>query len=244
MPPPRTLARIAGLLYLLVALLGGFAIAVRSAVVVRGDAAATTESIRASATLFRLGFVSDLVANTCFLLTAMALYLLLKHVNQLVAAAMVTLVAVSAAIGALNLLNQYTALTIATGDAYISSFGKAGADALTLLFVDVFKNGYTLNAMFYGPWLVPLGYLVIRSGYFPKVLGGLLIIGGLGYLTLLFTTFLAPDAGEGAESLLGAISGIPELVFMAWLLIKGVRVPAGAAPVPPIPSQPHPQVRR
>jgi hypothetical protein len=227
-------------LYLLVALLGGFAIAVRSAVVVPGDAAATTESIRASATLFRLGFVSDLVANTCFLLTAMALYLLLKHVNQLVAAAMVTFVAISAAIGALNLLNQYTALTIATDDAYLNGFGQAGADALTLLFVDIRNNGYTLNAMFYGPWLIPLGYLVIRSGYFPKVLGGLLIIGGLGYLTLLFTTFLAPDTGAGAESVLGAISGIPELVFMAWLLIKGVRVPAAAAPVPPSPASPTP----
>jgi hypothetical protein len=118
-------------LYLLVALLGGFAIAVRAAVVVPGDAAATAESIRASATLFRLGFVSDLVANTCFLLTAMALYLLLTHVHHLAAAAMVTLVAVSAAIGALNLLSQYTALTIATDDAYTGGFGKAGADALT-----------------------------------------------------------------------------------------------------------------
>jgi hypothetical protein len=229
MPPPRTLARIAGLLYLLVALLGGFAIAVRAAVVVPGDAAATADSIRASATLFRLGFVSDLVANTCFLLTAMALYLLFKHVNQLVAAAMVTLLAVSAAIGALNLLNQYTALTIATDDAYTDSFGKAGADALTFLFVDMRNNGYTLNAMFYGLWLLPLGYLVIRSGYFPKVLGLLLIIGGLGYLTLMFTTFLAPDAGVGTESVLGAISGIPELLLMAWLLIMGVRVPAEAA---------------
>lgn len=244
MPPPKTLARIAGLLYLLLALLGGFAIAVRSAILVPGDAAATAESIRDSATLFRLGFVSDLVANTCFLLAAMALYLLLKHVSQLVAAAMVTLVAVSAAIGGLNLLNQYTALTIATGDAYLSSFGMAGADGLTLLFVDAFDNGYTLNAMFYGPWLIPLGYLVIRSGYFPKVLGGLLFIGCLGYLTLLFTTFLAPDAGPGAESVLGAISGIPELVFMAWLLIRGVRVPAGAAPVGTIPGPPQPQVLR
>ena len=243
MPPPRVLARTAGLLYLLLALFGGFAIAVRSAVIVPGDAAATAESIRDSATLFRIGFVSDLVANTCFLLTAMALYLLLKHVNQLVAAAMVTLVAVSAAIGALNLLNQYTALTIATG-AYLGSFEEAGADGLTLLFVDAFDNGYTLNAMFYGPWLIPLGYLVIKSGYFPKVLGGLLIAGCIAYLTLLFTTFLAPEAGPGSESVLGAVSGIPELAFMAWLLIRGVRVPATALPIPPIPSKAHPQVPR
>jgi hypothetical protein len=102
------------------------------------------------------------------------------------------------------------------------------------------SNGYTLNAMFYGPWLLPLGYLVIRSGYFPRVLGWLLVIGGLGYLTLLLATFLAPDTGAGAESVLGAVSGIPELVFMAWLLIRGVRVGARAAPVPPSPAGPTP----
>ena len=86
MIPTRTLARTAGVLYLLVALCGMFAeLYVRSGIVVPGDAAATAGNIRASATLFRLGFVVDLVQATCFLFTAMALYLLLRHVNRLVA---------------------------------------------------------------------------------------------------------------------------------------------------------------
>src|SRR5262249_7767257 len=72
-----------------------------------------------------------------------------------------------------NLLNQYAALTIATSDAYTRSFGAAGADVLTQLFADMVVNGNTLNAIWYGPWLVPLGYLIIRSGYFPKALGSL-----------------------------------------------------------------------
>jgi Domain of unknown function (DUF4386) len=107
MIPTRTLVKTAGVLYLMVALCGMFAeLYVRSGIVVPGDAAATAGNIRASATLFRLGFVVDLVQATCFLFTAMALYLLLRHVNRLVAAAMVTLVAVSVAIMCLNLLNS------------------------------------------------------------------------------------------------------------------------------------------
>lgn len=237
MPPPRTLARIAGALYLLVAVGGGFAIFVNSAIVESGDAAATADNIRASATLFRLGLLSNLVAGTLWLLTAMALYLLLKHVNQLVAAAMVIFVAVSAAGNVPNLLNQYTALVIAIDDAYTRTFGKTGADALTRLFVDMQSNGSTLGAMLIGLWLVPLGYLVIRSGYFPKVLGVLLIIGCFGYLAAAFTGLLAPGAEAAADTLF-LIGGLPEFVFVAWLLAKAVRVPAQAAPVGAVPGQP------
>jgi hypothetical protein len=231
---PKTLARIAGPLYLLLIVAAAFALSVRSAIV-GPDAAATADNIRASATLFRASFVVDLTANLIYLLTAMALYLLLRHVHGLVAAAMVTLVAVSVAVGSLNLLNDYTALTIATSDAYTRSFGEAGADALALLFAGRSSDGNTLNALWYGPWLVPLGYLVIKSGYFPKALGVLQIVGCFGYLGWLFTTFLAPDAPAGIGSALLAVGGIGEGLFILWLVVKGVRLPA-AAPARSIPN--------
>src|SRR5918996_109871 len=128
MVPERRLARFAGSLYLVVAVLGGFAeLVVRQSIVEPGNAALTAENIRGSATLFRLGFGADLLQATLFLFTAMALYLLLRDVNELVARAMVVIVAVSVAIICLNLLNQYTALQIATG----SVFGGTESDALT-----------------------------------------------------------------------------------------------------------------
>jgi hypothetical protein len=219
--PPKTLARIAGPLYLLLIVAAAFALSVRSAVV-EPDAAATAANIRASATLFRVGFVVDLTANLLYLLTAMALYLLFRRVHALAAAAMVTFVAVSVAVGSLNLLNQYTALTIATSEAYTRSFGEAGADALAQLFVGMAVNGNTLNAIWYGPWLVPLGYLIIRSGYFPKALGALPIIACFAYLAWLLTTFLAPAAPAGIGSTLLAVAGIGEGSFVVWLVVKGV----------------------
>jgi hypothetical protein len=219
MEAEKRLARIAGSLYLVVAVLGGFAeLYVRARTVVPGDASATAENIRGSATLFRFGFASDLVQATFFLFTAMALYLLLRHVDELVARAMVVIVAVSVAIICLNLLNQYMALQVATGSA-------AGSDALAGLFADMHAAGYLIAQIFFGLWLLPLGYLVYRSGYFPKVVGILLAVGCFGYLIDTFTHFLAPGIAGSVSAIAVMPAAIGELSFVVYLLVKGNRAP-------------------
>ena len=221
MTSERGLARIAGSLYLVVAVLGGFAeLYVRDRIVELGDPAATAANIRESATLFRAGFAADLVQATFYLFTAMALYLLLRHVNEMVARAMVVIVAVSVAIISLNLLNQFTALQIATG----SAFGGTQADALTGLFAGMHHDGYLIAQIFFGLWLVPLGYLVVRSGWFPKAIGILLIVGCFGYLADTFVQFLAPSVADSIEAFIVAPAAIGELAFVAWLLVKGVPI--------------------
>jgi Domain of unknown function (DUF4386) len=234
MTRPKTLARTAGVLYLLLAGAAFNEGYVLPRIVKSGDAAATARNIRASATLFRLGFAGDLVAATCWLLLAMALYLLLSHVHQLTAAAMVTFAAVGAAIQYLNQLSQYTALTIATSEPYTRAFGRAGSDGLTLLFAGMQHNGYLIASMFFGLWLLPLGYLVIKSGYFPRPLGALVVIGGFAYVASLFTQILAPAAGTRAAPVFITIAGTAELCFLAWLLVKAVKVPAPASQAPAI----------
>jgi hypothetical protein len=224
MDSEKRLARIAGSLYLVVALLGGFAeLYVRARTVVPGNAADTADNIRASATLFRLGFASDLVQATFFLFTAMALYLLFRHVNELVARAMVVIVAVSVAIICLNLLNQYMALQVATGE---------GSDALAGLFADMHAAGYLIAQIFFGLWLLPLGYLVYRSGFFPRAIGVLLAIGCFGYLADTFVQFLAPGIAESIEPFVVAPAALGELSLVVWLLVKGVRVVERRAPAP------------
>jgi len=233
MTSPKTLGRIAGSMYLVVAVLGGFAeLYVRSSIVVGGDAAGTADNIRDSATLFRVGFVSDLVQATFFLLTAMALYLLLRDVHELVARAMVVIVSVSVAIICLNLLNQYVALSVATGGEYTTVFGAAGSDALVGLFADMHAAGYLIAQMFFGLWLLPLGFLVYRSGSFPKVLGVLLAIGCFGYLADLFIHFLVPDVAESIAPFILAPAAIGELSLVVWLLVRGVRVAERGTPAP------------
>ncbi len=228
MASERRLARIAGLLYLAVAVLGGFAeLYVRDRIVELGDPAATAGNIRASATLFRAGFVADLAQATIFLFTAMALYLLLRGVNELVARAMVVIVAVSVAIMCLNLLNQFTALQLATGE-------TAGSAAQAGLFAEMHHAGYLIAQVFFGLWLLPLGYLVVRSGWFPKAIGVLLIAGCFGYLIDTFARFLAPSVADGIGAVVLVPAAIGELSFVAWLLVKGVRVRERDALVPAV----------
>ena len=234
---PNRLARLAGLLYLLVTAAAFNEGYVLPRTVIAGDATATAEHIRASATLFRLGFLGDLVAGTCWLLTAMALYVLLRHVDRLAAAAMVIFAAVGAAIQCLNQLNQYTALTVAT---------TGGPDSVTLMFATMQRHGYVIDEVFLGLWLVPLGYLVIRSGYFPKLLGWLLIVACAGYLIDLFTQVLAPShSGLVATVITYPAGALGELTFLLWLLVRGIPAsrlaPASLPPrILPTPSAPAP----
>jgi hypothetical protein len=210
-------------LYLVVAVLGGFAqLFVRDRLLDLGDPAATAANIRESAALFRAGFAADLVQATFFLFTAMALYLLLRHVNELVARAMVVFVAVSVAIMCLNLLNQFVALRIATADGYASAFG--GSNELTGLFAGMHHDGYLIAQIFFGLWLAPLGYLVVKSGWFPKALGVLLVAGCFGYLADTFVQLFAPSVADGIEAFVLAPAAIGELAFVGWLLVKGVPV--------------------
>ena len=220
---PKTLARIAGLLYLGTSVPFVFAVQVRSRIIEPADAAATVHNIRASATLFRVGLVADLVSWAGFLATALALYLLLKHANQLAAVAMVAFVAVMVAVGYSNTVNQYSAITIAMSAEYANGLGQAGANALVLMFTDVQGNGLDINELFFGLWLLPLSYLVIKSRYFPRVIGGLLIIAGLSWIAQFLVILLAPSI-KGVISLLG-IGSDGELVFIGWLLVRGARAP-------------------
>ena len=229
MTSAKTLARIAGLLYLGTSVPFVFAVQVRSRIIEPGDAAATVHNIRASATLFRVGLVADLVSWAGFLVTALALYLLLKHTNQLAAVAMVASVAVMVAVGYLNTVNQYSALTIAMSAAYANGLGQAGANALVLMFTDVQSNGLDINELFFGLWLLPLSYLVIKSRYFPRVIGVLLIIAGLSWIGQFLVILLAPSL-KGVISLLG-VGSDAELVFIGWLLVRGARPPKPAPAV-------------
>lgn len=212
---PKALARTAGLLYLAVAVFTIFAGLVAESV-------AGADDVRASAGLLRLGFASELVGAVAFLLTSMALHRLLRHVAPMVAAAMVVFVAVAVAIQTLNLLNQQTALTIATDPAFADALGRAGSDRLVALFAGMHQDGYLIAQTYFGLWLLPLAYLVVRSDYFPAALGYLLAVGCCGHLVDVFTRFLAPGAGAAVSPFAMVPAAIAELTFLGWLLVKGV----------------------
>jgi len=226
MSSQQRVARIAGLFYLVVAVFGGFAhLYVRTKVYEPGDASTTADNVVANSDLVRVGFVADLVQATFFLLVAMALYLLLKHVDKNVARAMVAFVAVAVAIMCLNMVHQFAALLVATDGSYANAFGGVGSDALVLLLLDLQHYGFLIAQIFFGLWLLPLGYLAFKSGMFPRPLGVLLMVGCLSYLVDMLALFLVPDVGEALSMFVLAPAAVAELWMVGYLLVKRVNTP-------------------
>ena len=155
---------------------------VENKVYVAGDAATTAGNVVANSGLVRVGIVADLFQATIWVFLAMTLYMLLKHVNKSAASAMVVLVAIGAGIVCLNEVFEFEGLRVATGAVNLAAFGPAGSNALVLLLLDTQHYGFLIAQIFFGLWLVPLGYLAYKSGMFPKALGVLLIVGGACYL--------------------------------------------------------------
>ena len=177
----------------------------------------------ASQWLFRIGFISDLISATFYLLSAWALYVLFKPVNKNLALLFVLCTVSSVAIQCLNMLNQFAVLLLLSGADYLKVFGAEQLQALAMLFLNLHKYGYLIAQIFFGLWLLPLGFVVFKSGYLPRILGVLLIIGGFGLLIQFFQVFLFPTYEVITYPGL-AVGAIGEFSFCLWLLIKGVKV--------------------
>jgi hypothetical protein len=228
MNSPKRLARIAGFLYLLVGIFGGFAEGfVDPKMYVAGNAAATAGNVVANSGLVRLGVVAHLLDATFFVFLAMTLYILLQHVNKSVARAMLVLVALAVGIISLNAVFQFEGLRVATDSAYAAAFGAAGSNALVLLLLDIQHYGTFSAQVFFGLWLVPLGYLAYKSSrLFPKWLGVVLIVGGVSYLVDLLAAFLAPDLSQTIHALIPIPTAFAEISMLLYLLVVGVKLPA------------------
>jgi hypothetical protein len=224
MTSPKRLARIAGLLYLLNGIVAGFAFGyVLTKVYMPGNATATAANVVANPGLVRAGVVADLFQATEWVFLAMTLYILLKHVHQSAARAMVVLVAVGAAITCLNDVFQIESVRLATDGSYAAALGAAGSNALVLLLLEIHHYGFLIAQIFFGLWLVPFGYLAYKSAMFPKALGVMLVVGGACYIVGLLAVFLIPDAGEKINTFVTLPSAIAELSMVFYLLVFGVR---------------------
>ncbi|HLE35676.1 MAG TPA: DUF4386 domain-containing protein [Candidatus Acidoferrales bacterium] len=225
--------RVAGFLYLLLVVTAPLRLMyIPSTLFVRGDATATANNIAAHETLFRLGIVSDLLSGTICIFLVLALYRLLKGVDQNHAVLMVILGGLMpSAIYFLNTLNDAAALLLVRGADFLSVFDKPQRDALAMLFLRLHHHGVVANEIFWGLWLFPFGILVYRSGFLPRILGVWLIVNGFAYLAISFTGLLLPQYESMVfNSALPATLG--EIAIMLWLLIKGAKVQPLAAPAP------------
>jgi hypothetical protein len=219
----RNPGRFAGLLYLLGSIPGFFALLyVPGKLMVHGNPTATAHNIAASETLYRLGIVADLAGQTIFIFVALALYQLLKGVNRRHALLMLVLLLVSIPIAFLNELNSVAALTLARGADFLSVFDEPQRIALMRLFLNLRGAGFDVAGVFWGLWLYPLGLLVYRSGFIPRILGIALMVGCFAYLANSFTALVLPQYEAAVARWMSPIQ-LVEMLFMLWLLIMGAK---------------------
>ena len=216
-------ARIAGFLYLAHFITFFFADnGVHSTAVGSIDVATTAQKIMASEWLFRIGFVNYLLTAVFFLLAAWALYVLLKPVNKDIALLFLLLNLGGVAIWCSILLSEFATLLLLSNADYLKVFQAEQLQALAMLSLNIYQNGFMISQMLLNLWLFPLGYLVFKSGYLPRILGILLIIDGFAMLTWFFQFFFFPGY-EGISSISLAVGFIAEGLLCLWLLIKGVK---------------------
>ena len=215
-------ARIAGLWYLAIAVFYLFGMEyINKTFLAGGDIEATIKKIQASHLLFRLGLLSCLVGHICFLFLANALHRLFSPVDRDLSRLMVILIVAGVSVSFLARLNQVAAILLLDGRAYLAAFEPARLKALAMFFLDLLRHGEKMATLFWALWLLPLGLLVIKSGFMPKVLGMLLIVACVSYLADFMNFFIFPHLMPLVDAPFTVVQMAAEIGFLLWLLIKG-----------------------
>ncbi|HUF26418.1 MAG TPA: DUF4386 domain-containing protein [Gemmatimonadaceae bacterium] len=220
----RRIARLGGVLYLIIIILGAAGEAVvRGSIVVPGNAAATAANLRSMEWLWRLGVAGEVVLLLSATGVAVILYILLRPVNRELALAAIFLNLVSIAIEGAAAVALAGALMPMTSAAYINAFSPEQLGAMTLLAVRLHSTGFGIALIFFGVECLILGYLIIRSRYLPRPIGALMQIAGVCYIINSFALLLSPPLSSALFPAILLPALVAELSLTLWLIVKGVR---------------------
>jgi uncharacterized protein DUF4386 len=224
---PDQAARIAGFAYLGVFLLGIFAnLFASEKLIVTGNAAATAKNLMEHALLFRLGIAAWLIVIVFDLTVAWALYLFLQPVDKGLSMLAAAFRAVFAAIFAYSFVDKISALHVLGGGGYLTAFTPAQLQSQAMLLLDRHQYGVHASYVFFGLHIFLIGYLILKSGTMPRILGVLLIIASAGYLIDSLGNFVSPEYAAD-KTLFLVFVAVPailsEFSLTVWLLAKGGR---------------------
>ena len=217
--------RLAGAIYLMLVLTGIFNLLyVPSKLIVMNDAAATVNNIYSFEFLFRTGITAGILSYVFYLLLPLVLFDIFKDINRRYAIVMAALAIVSVPISLFNMVDKVNVLTLLSGASYLNELSAEQIQTQVMLLLKSYNNGIAVVQIFWGLWLFPLGYLIIKSGYVPKILGVLLILGCFGYLIRFFGRLLFPEID--IPSFVSKPGSIGEIGTCLWLLIMGIKHPS------------------
>jgi hypothetical protein len=221
----KKIARIAGLCYLVVVLTGIFSLAyIPSRLVADDDAGQTFRLISAEPGLFRLSIVSSVICYLAFMLLPLVLYKLFRPIQEIPAKLMVIFALASVPMALLNLQHQFDVLSNTSGEGYLKGLTTEQLQSQVMLSLSTYGHGLRMVQLFWGLWLLPLGYLIWRSGLIPRVLGILLMLGCAGYLVSFTCQALLPGYNQSSFSQYVRLpASIGEIGTCLWLLIMGAK---------------------
>ncbi|HKN33800.1 MAG TPA: DUF4386 domain-containing protein [Terriglobales bacterium] len=222
---PRLYARVGGALYLIIIVLGLFGEAfVRDRLLVRGDASATAANIRSMESLWRFHIAAELFLLVCAIVLLLILFVLLRPVSRdlTVLAAFFNLISIG--IEAAITMYLVQALFPLQNSGYLNAFTPEQLYAMATLTLKSHGYGFGVSLIFFGCFCVVIGYLIFKSGYFPKAIGILMQIAGFCYLTDSFALILAPALADRLFPAILLPAFVGEASLCLWLLVKGVNV--------------------
>ena len=215
-------ARIAGLWYLGFALGPFYLLYVPSQTVVHDDAAATAARVLSHETLYRWGMLAETLGAVIFIGLSLALYRLFEDVDRHRARQLVGLVLVSSALGLATVVFSAAALLVFRGGNGFAAFDIHTREAIGMILIRMHGQANGINQTFWGLWLLPFGWLVVRSRFLPRWLGYWLLLDGIGWVVLGIAWFLTPNYTDALFRYFQPVF-MAELAAMLWLLIKGAK---------------------
>src|SRR5438128_9332633 len=222
---PQLYARIGGVLYLIIIIVGLFGEAfVRDRLIVSGDAAATAAKIMSHESLWRFHIAAELFLLICAVALLWILFVLLRPVSRDLALLAVFINLVSIGIEAATTMYLIEALFPLGNAGYLKAFTPEQVYAMATLSLKSHGYGFSVSLLFFGCFCLIVGYLIFRSGYLPKTIGVLMQIAGLSYLTNSFALILSPAFANRLFPAILVPAFIGEVSLCLWLLVKGVNV--------------------
>jgi hypothetical protein len=216
-------AKLGGLMYFLLALGAIYSyMYVSPKIMVAGDIAATSRKTLDNEFLFRTSIAADIITNILFVILIVFLYRLFRQVNEILSACMAGLAFVAIPVSFIGESLRLTALEIFKGN-LLRSFSTEQAQDMSATLLNIGNYTGQLVTFHWGLWLIPMAWLVYKSGFIPKILGILLFVNGLGYMISSTTFILFPESLPAVSKIVYPTYFIGELPLIFWLMIKGIR---------------------
>jgi hypothetical protein len=220
----KTIARFAGLWYLILAITSGYSWMFITKIFVDGNPTLTANNILGSESQYLIAIVSNIIGQISFIFLGLALYNLLKQFNKTYAMLMLSLILISVPVMFINIFLQTGSLLVLSRFDYLKVFTSDQLNSISMLLMNLNIVGVHIVEIFWGLWLFPFAYLVYKSNYFPKILAVLLVISGLGYVVGSLSSLILPEFYASIEKFISIPEALGESVMVLWLLIIGIKM--------------------